>query len=119
MYIHVCGLDIDFTSFSSILVWFMVLNATFNNISAISGWSVLLVEETGVPGENHRPVASHKHTLFHIMLYRVEKVLWDTVKRHYKTSKCLVFNNNIPVGFIAFCVSFILYILLFNLTVMA
>jgi hypothetical protein len=33
--------------------------ATFNNISAISWRSVLLVEETGVPGENHRPVASH------------------------------------------------------------
>jgi hypothetical protein len=26
----------------------MVLNATFNNISAMSWWSVLLVEETGV-----------------------------------------------------------------------
>ena len=37
----------------------MVLNATFNNISVISWLSVLLVEETGVPGENHRPVASH------------------------------------------------------------
>jgi len=37
----------------------MVFNATFNNISAISWWSVLLVEETGVPEENHRPVASH------------------------------------------------------------
>jgi len=31
------------------LVWLMVLNATFNNISSISLWSVLLVEETGVP----------------------------------------------------------------------
>jgi hypothetical protein len=41
------------------LVWFMVFNATFNNISVISWRSVLLVEETGVPGENHRPVASH------------------------------------------------------------
>jgi hypothetical protein len=30
-------------------LWFMVFNATFNNISAISRWSVLLVEETGVP----------------------------------------------------------------------
>ena len=30
----------------------------FNNISVISGWSDLLVEETGGPGENHRPVAS-------------------------------------------------------------
>jgi len=28
-------------------------------ISVISWLSVLLVEETGVPGENHRPVASH------------------------------------------------------------
>ena len=36
-----------------------VFNATFNNISVISWQSVLLVEETGVPGENHRPVASH------------------------------------------------------------
>ena len=35
--------------------WFgvMVVNATFNNISVISWQSVLLVEETGVPGENH------------------------------------------------------------------
>jgi hypothetical protein len=32
---------------------FMVFNATFNNIS------VLLVEETRGPGENHRPAASH------------------------------------------------------------
>jgi hypothetical protein len=29
---------------------FMVFNVTLNNISAISWWSVLLVEETGVPG---------------------------------------------------------------------
>ena len=34
-------------------VRFMVINATFNNISVISWWSVLLVEETGVPGENY------------------------------------------------------------------
>jgi hypothetical protein len=31
---------------------FMVFNATFNNISVIAWRSVLLVEETGVPGEN-------------------------------------------------------------------
>ena len=36
-----------------------VLNATFNNISAI------LVEETWVLGENHRPIASHWQTLSH------------------------------------------------------
>jgi len=33
----------------------MVFNATFYNISVISWQSVLFVEETGVPGENHRP----------------------------------------------------------------
>ena len=42
------------------LVWFMVFNATFNNISVISWWSVLFVEETG---ENHRPVTSYWQTL--------------------------------------------------------
>jgi len=36
-----------------------VFNATFNNISAILLQSVLLVEETGIPGENQQPVTSH------------------------------------------------------------
>jgi hypothetical protein len=39
--------------------WCMVFNATFNNISVISWQSVLLVEETGVPGENKRPASNH------------------------------------------------------------
>ena len=43
----------------------MVLNATFNYILVISWWSVLLVEETRVPRENHRPDASHCQTLTH------------------------------------------------------
>jgi hypothetical protein len=38
-------------------------NVTFNNISAILWQSVLLVEESGVPRENHQPVASHWQTL--------------------------------------------------------
>ena len=41
----------------------MVYNATFNNISVISRRSVLLLEENRVPGENHRPAASHWQTL--------------------------------------------------------
>jgi len=46
------------------LVRFMVFNATFNNISVMSWWSVLLVEETG---ENHWPVTDKLyHILFHI-----------------------------------------------------
>jgi len=36
-----------------------VFNATFKNNSAISWQSVLLVEETGAPVENHQPVASY------------------------------------------------------------
>ena len=48
----------------SYMLAFMVLNATFNNISAISWRSVLLVEETGVSGKKPpRPVASHRQTL--------------------------------------------------------
>ena len=43
----------------------MMFNATFNNISAISCRSVVLVEETGRPGENHWPVTSHGQTLSH------------------------------------------------------
>jgi len=46
-------------AFIGVRVRVMVFNATFNNISVISWRSVLLVEETGVLGENHRPVASH------------------------------------------------------------
>jgi hypothetical protein len=44
------------------LVWFMMFNATFNNISVILWRSILLMEETGVPVENHRPVTSHWQT---------------------------------------------------------
>ena len=47
----------------------MVLNATFNNISVISWRSVLLVEETEVPGENHRPAVSHWETLPHNVVH--------------------------------------------------
>jgi hypothetical protein len=45
----------------------MVLNATFNNSSVISWqsvWqSVLLVEETGVPAENHHPDVHFVHNI--------------------------------------------------------
>jgi hypothetical protein len=47
----------------------MVLNATFNNISVISWRSVLLVEETGEPRENHQPVASQWQTLSHNVVH--------------------------------------------------
>ena len=42
---------------------YLVFNATFSSVSAISWRSVLVVEEAGVPGENHRPWASNWQTL--------------------------------------------------------
>ena len=46
-----------------------LFNPTFNNISALSWRSVLLVEETGVLLEDHRPVASHWQTLSHNVVH--------------------------------------------------
>ena len=41
------------------VVCLVLFNATSNNISVISWQSVLLMEETGGPGENYYPVTSH------------------------------------------------------------
>jgi hypothetical protein len=48
-----------FFAFYNLLFDLFVFNATFSNISAISWQPVLVVEEAGVPGENHRPWASN------------------------------------------------------------
>jgi hypothetical protein len=48
----------------------VVFDATFNNISAISWRLDLLMEETGVHGENN-DLSQVTDKLFHIMLYRV------------------------------------------------
>jgi hypothetical protein len=55
----------------------MVFNAPFNNISAISWRSVLLVEQTGEHGVSIRPAVSHG--LYHIMLYRLHPVKMSMV----------------------------------------
>jgi len=61
----------------------MVLNVTFNNITVISWQSVLLVEENGVQGENHRPVTSHWQTLSHNV---VSSILRLSGNRTYNVS---------------------------------
>ena len=51
--------------FLVVFVWFMVFNATINNISVLLWQSVILVVETGVPAENERPFTNHWQTLSH------------------------------------------------------
>jgi hypothetical protein len=50
----------------------MVFNATINNISDISKWSVLMVEETG---ENHRPATIRDR--HHCKTKLLHKTIWE------------------------------------------
>jgi hypothetical protein len=52
------------------LAWFMIFNATFNNISLILWWYDLLVEETGVLAKN-TDLSQGTVKLHHITLYGV------------------------------------------------
>ena len=71
----------------------MTFNGTFNSISVISWLSVLLVEETEVPGKNHRPAASHCQTLSHKwMIYIINMLLSET---EYHNTMCLDFKNSL------------------------
>ena len=50
------------------LAWFIVFYPTFNNISVISWWSVVLMEETGVPTET-TDLSQVTDQLYYMMLY--------------------------------------------------
>jgi hypothetical protein len=52
----------------------MVFNSTFNNISVISWWSVLLVEDTGVP---------EKTTDLHNVVSSTHCHEWDSISQRY------------------------------------
>jgi len=58
----------------------MVFNTIFNNISVISWWSVLLVEETRGPGENP-DLLQVTDKLDHIMLNQVH-LTWAGYRTH-------------------------------------
>ena len=69
-------------------VWvrFMGFNVTFNNISVISWRLILLVEETGVSGENHRPAVSHWQTLSHNVV--LSKPRLSGIRTHNFSGNC-------------------------------
>jgi hypothetical protein len=52
-------------------IW--AFNATFNNISVLSWWSVLLAEDTKLPGENSRCIT--RHSSFFFMLSQSQIIL--------------------------------------------
>ena len=56
-----------------------MLNSTFNNIQAWSCRLVLLVEETGMSGENHRPAGSHWQTLSHNVVSGTPRLEWNAI----------------------------------------
>jgi hypothetical protein len=67
-----------------------VFNVTFNNISGISWRSVLLVEETGVPGENHRHVASHWQNISHNVV--------SSKPRHQRDLNSQIYFSHLSLG---------------------
>ena len=74
----------------------MMSNATFNNVSVILWQSVLLVEETGVPGESHRPVVSHWQRLENIVLSNSHNVFWSVAQVNHC---CLTLKKKKSAGF--------------------
>jgi len=52
----------------------MVFNDTFNNISVILWRSLLLFEETRVPGET-TDLLQNTDTLYHIMLHQIHSAM--------------------------------------------
>ena len=71
----------------------MVFNATFSNISIISWQSALLMEETGLPKETHRPAASYFQTLSHDVSSSTPRREWDS-----NSQRCLSFYYDVAVG---------------------
>ena len=80
-----------------------MFNDTFNNISVISWRSILLVEETGGPGENHRPVTSHWQTLSHNV---VPLTLIDIRTHNHGNGICTTYITIVKCYYICFFIQF-------------
>ena len=81
------------TSYLSCIQWkvgVMLFNTTFNNISVISWLSDLLVEETGVPRENHRPVTSHWQMLSHNAVSNIPRTGFELTTLVVISTDCTV-----------------------------
>ena len=82
VYVNMC---IHKYQFYLIVVVYFVFNATYIAVSTIS-WSFLLVEETGIHTENHRPTASYWRNLItykkclKMSKWKSEAVYWRTDK---------------------------------------
>jgi hypothetical protein len=63
---------------------YRAFNITFNNISVISWRSVLLVEETEVHEENHRPAKSPRQTLSHNVVSSTPRHERDSNSQHQR-----------------------------------
>jgi hypothetical protein len=90
--VYIGVLNVTFSCQSYALVGFMVFNATFNNISVISWWAVLLVEEARVPCENCRPAVSHWQTLSHNVVHLtpcITRHLWINILNIWWYKKCI------------------------------
>ena len=72
-----------------------MFNTTLNKISVKSWGTVLLVEETGLPGENYQPVASLWQTLSYngeyVETFKMDTIFFIGINDHDVGSHWLIF----------------------------
>jgi hypothetical protein len=88
----------------------IVFNAPFSNISATLRRPVLMVEEAGVPGENHRPWQATSK-LYHLWL-RVECTLFvrkPKIQKVKEKKKKKIKVENIGPNKIVVCTEMMMY----------